>query len=548
MELPSWVPGPLRDPRRALPAAAVVIALIAAAIYIPSRSSDPKDTTSIVGDQSAATDDDKQAYAAAKGDDADNDDAGAASPGSRSSAEVTSDGELPAGVGGKKPSRAIDRNSYTGVTDKEIKLVVSYQHDPCGQDPEAIIQQALPAPDPEGSIAAALKWFSNPKRALAGDLPKDVLDHLGTGYYGRTVKHVITDDRGDFCPEQSREDAKSAISAHKPFAIIGGGNEWDDVAVGAKTLKVTGRPATDAFFKERRPYLWGPITGATTNSRFLAGYTKSRLYNKKSVNTGDVRTASKTRVLGVIHMDQPEINRVKDEFLAMLKSRGVSVKSRAVVGYEPKLSTIAVQARNIVAQLMTEGVTTILMLMDPIAVQFISQAADQQSWRPEWITNTLGLMDWSLGPRTFMSREQALNTFGISVFWPSKQIREKDTEEYKAWKAINPGEDVPSDWLSWYRSFKVFFRGLAVAGPELTPSSVEAGYHALCAPCRRVASYMPLTGYGPGDYTAVDDAHLQRYDPDAPDYAAAEESWENGQPPKGAYVYENGGKRYTTLG
>jgi hypothetical protein len=157
-------------------------------------------------------------------------------------------------------------------------------------------------------------------------------------------------------------------------------------------------------------------------------------------------------------------------------------------------------------------------------------------------------MDWSLGPRSFMSVDQAKNTFGLSAFWPSKQIREEQTEEYKAWKIINPGAAVPSDWLPWYRSFKVFFRGLAVAGPGLTPASIAAGYHAFCAPCIRGPSYMPATGYGPGDFTAVDDAHRQRYDPNAPDYASAKENWdENGNPPKGAYVYEDGGRRYSSF-
>jgi hypothetical protein len=555
MELPSWVPAPLRDPRRAIPAAVALIVLIAAAVYLPSRSDDPSDRTQIAGEAGAATEEDKELYEKAKksgGTTQTSDGNG------RSSGVVTDDGGLPPGVGDDEPD-TIDRTPYQGVTDKEIELVLARQTEPCGQDPDAIIQQALPNADPEASISTALKWFANPKRALAADLPESLLDKLGNGYYGRTVKPIhFTEDHGDFCPEQSRNDAKNVLTEHKPFAVIGGSNEWDEEATQQQVLKVTGRPATDRFFQEHAPYLWGPITGATTINRALAGYTDKYLAGKNSKATGDVRTASKKRVFGVVFQDTPEINRAKDEFLGMLKTRGVSVKSGAIVGYEPKLSTIAVQARNIIAQLLAEGVTTVLMLMDPIAVQFITQEADRQqpTFRPEWITNTYGLMDWSLGPRTFMSDAQAVNTFGVSAFWPSKQLKDFQTEEYKAWTSINPGKDVPSDFLPFFRSFKLFFRGVAMAGPELTPKNFERGYHAFCAPCKRGASYVPLTGYGPGDYTAVDDLHIQKYDINAKDYTAprcrhsdddACDEWNGDEPPVGAYVYANDGQRYTSL-
>jgi hypothetical protein len=556
MELPQWVPGPLRDLRRAIPAGVAIIVLIGAAVYLPSRSND-KDAagnpiTDAHSDVEGSANDGAVTPVTTSGPN------GTTGTPGRGGATVTAPEELPGfkGSGGGQ----INRNSYQGVTDKDVKLVVSYQTQPCGQDPDAIIQQALPNADPEASISTALKWFSTPKRALANDLPPSILDKLGTGYYGRNVKTTIFDqDHGDFCPEQSRNDAKSVLNSNKPFGIIGGGNEWDEEATAQKMFKVTGRPATDTFFREHAPYLWGPITGASTINRFLAGYTKTHLAGKNSKATGDVRTASKKRVFGVIFSDTPELNRAKDEFLSQLSKRGVSVNKQAVVGYEPKLSTIAVQARNIIAQLIAQKVTTVLMLMDPIAVQFITQEADRQAppYQPEWITNTYGLMDWSLGPRTFMSDAQANNTLGISAFWPSKQLRDTETEEYKAWNALHPNEDMPSDFTPWFASFKLFFRGLAVSGPELTPKNLEAGYHAFCNPCRRSASHMPLIGYGPGDYTAVDDAHVQHYSTSAPDYAAARchhstddacDEWDGDTPPKGAYVYDESAKRFTSLG
>ena len=113
---------------------------------------------------------------------------------------------------------------------------------------------------------------------------------------------------------------------------------------------------------------------------------------------------------------------------------------------------------------------------------------------------------------------------------------------------MRPNEEVPSDFAGVYNSLKVIARGVALAGPNLTPQTFEAGYNTHCVPCARTDPFLPLTGYGPNDFTAVDDAHKQRYDPNAQDHSAPKSSWQNGQPPRGAYVFLDGGKRYTSFG
>jgi hypothetical protein len=332
----------------------------------------------------------------------------------------------------------------------------------------------------------------------------------------------------------------------KPFGSIGGSDEWDDEMTRRHIVRVTGAPLLDEHFKSKRPYLWGPITGASTINRMLGGYAAKYLKGIKATNTGDPTISGKDRVFGLISMDSPDTNKDTDDLKKEFAKHGVTIAK--AVTYEPKLETIGEQATNIILQLKQAGVTTVFMAMDPIAVQFIAQSADSQKYQPEWISSTYGLMDWSLGPRSFMSTTQAANTFGISVFWPSRQVREEDTEEFKVWNAENPGVAVPGDWTGWYSSIKLLIRGIALAGPNLTPATLEHGYNTQCNPCARVHPLDPLIGYGPGDFTATDDAHRQKYDPNAPDYAAAKSSWSDGQPPKGAYVYVDGGRRTTSFG
>ena len=51
---------------------------------------------------------------------------------------------------------SVNRNTYQGVTDKEVTVVFAYMHETCGQDPSAFINQLGPPGNPDASIQAAL--------------------------------------------------------------------------------------------------------------------------------------------------------------------------------------------------------------------------------------------------------------------------------------------------------------------------------------------------------------------------------------------------------
>lgn len=544
------LPRVLRAPRRLLPGAAGILALLLVAFVVPSKPLE--DTTGGLfagGDDTAAEGSDGGTGSGGTTGDTTTPTDGSGAPIGGAGNESTGGLGGPSGPSGsvKPPTAATaNRNTYQGVTDKEIVVVFGYQRESCGQDISAFAGRVNPNPDPQKSINTAISYFN--KRAgqlFGGDLPPQLRTQLGSaGFYGRNLKPVLVQDRGDACAEQSRADAQQAAEKHKPFAAIGGSNEWDDEMTRRKIMRVSGKPALDNYFTSRRPFMWGPITGMSATNQFLSGYVAA-LTKSPTINTGSVGTAGKQRVFGIYHLDDKETKAVVDDLVARLAKRGVKVAR--VIGYEPNVGTIGSQTTNAVLQFKAAGVNSLIMAMDPIAALFLTQSADSQDWFPEWITSTIGLMDNAAGPRSFMTASQAKNAFGISVFFPSKPLREEQQEPYLAWKAERPNEEPPSDFAGWYNSLKLIARGVALAGPNLTPQNFEAGYNAYCNPCSRTDPLMPLIGYGPGDFTAVDDAHKQRYDPKAPDYTAPKSQWQNGQPPSGAYVYEDGGKRYTSF-
>src|SRR5207245_811407 len=187
-----------------------------------------------------------------------------------------------------------NRNTYQGVTDSRITVVVGIQHQPCGQDPSQVMAKALPNPDPEGTTRAAVDYFN--KHALAAfghDIPASAQGQFSNGYYGRQMQAVIADDHGEFCPEQSKADAQQAMDTIKPFAVMGGSDEWDDEAFSRRLIRIDGDPLTDQFFVQHRPYFWCPITGASKVNVLLSQYAAKYLKDSNSTNTGDPTTASK---------------------------------------------------------------------------------------------------------------------------------------------------------------------------------------------------------------------------------------------------------------
>lgn len=550
----SNIPGPLRkllaDPRRQLPIPVVLIVL--AILALSPSGSGPGQLSTNPSDELSTE----------PGNTGEVGPAGGGSPleGSTGTQTAATGGKRRGGLasGGSGSGNSVG-GTLQGVTSTEVKVVFAYMPEPCGQDPTAFANQVAGAGDPEASIANAVQYFNDRALEIFGpDMPSSLKSQLGQGYYGRKVKPIVVTDRGDFCAELSQQDARDAADKHQPFANIGGSNEWDNIMPSKRILRVSGRPALDKYFLDRRPYLWGPITGASDINDFLGGYVGSYLKGKAPKDTGDLRVDAATqRTYGIIYHDDPETKAGVDDLIGEIGKRGVKVAK--AVGYEPNLGTIDEQSRSVMEQFVNNNpiITSILMVMDPIAVSFMSTAADRQQYRPEWISSTWGLADGSVIPRTFMSRLQQSNVFGISSFFPSRQIEEEGQEAYLAWKKMHPESVPPSDWAGWYLQAKLIFRGIALAGPNLSPSTFEQGMNKYCNPCSRLNPKDPLQGWGPNDFTAVDDAHIQTFDPDAPDRTApktcsgsaesASNCWAGGQPPRGAYVYDNDGLRYRSF-
>jgi hypothetical protein len=92
--------------------------------------------------------------------------------------------------------------------------------------------------------------------------------------------------------------------------------------------------------------------------------------------------------------------------------------------------------------------------------------------------------------------------------------RLEDAPGYRAYKEGDPGGDNNAGVFARddYQDNFMFFQAVQVAGPRLTPQSVDRGFHAI-PPRVSKDPFSPALYFDAGDYTMMKDAMEQWWDP-----------------------------------
>jgi hypothetical protein len=197
----------------------------------------------------------------------------------------------------------------------------------------------------------------------------------------------------------------------------------------------------------------------------------------------------------------------------------------APIAYTVDITTFSNQATNIIAKLQSQNVTTILCGCDPIFPIFLSGDAARENYYPEFVSGYELDFVGQLWDAEFTK-----HSFGISPLGPNVSEPPYSTIGYAAYKSLRNDEPAKSVDALYYQLY-LFALGVQLAGPNLTPESFERGmftYHDRLGPAG-------LWGFGPQDYTPMDDYHEIYWDP-------TKISNYNSKP--GAWVDPAPGKRY----
>jgi hypothetical protein len=346
-------------------------------------------------------------------------------------------------------------------------------------------------------------------------------------------------------PSRCREEVRRVIDMD-PFMVAWPGGSlypaiFDEFAR-AGIISVGGDNFDASFFNERRPFRYANAMDGNQLREHLAEYYCKKLAGGTADRSGEVihpqigNRGEVPRRYGIITPDTPS-DVANANALRQLIGECES-QPPAIFTYELDIERGLEQATAVVAGLISEGVTTVTCICDPVAPQFLMDEATMQDWYPEHLM--LGRFGIDLDPvGRIYPQEQWERAFGPSTFVEPTPI--EDNAAHAVWRAA--GRDgrceiciqQPID-LGIYEPIGHL---LQAGGADLNPGTVEQGAFEYGA-----RGGWDETGgdprhnlreLGPNNYTFAQDMREVYWDRDA-------RSTHDDEP--GAYVAVDGGRRY----
>jgi hypothetical protein len=404
-----------------------------------------------------------------------------------------------------------------GVTDKTIRIGIRFPADPIdfGQVYQFLADHGIheTRDDLERTARGLLDYFNATFQ-----------------FYGRKIEPVIWQGSGLAAQEivGGGQDAANAdaIKAAKELNVFADASAFTPPyadALAKQGVVAIGAPyMSRKWYSDRAPYAWS-ITPDCSLITETAGelYVKQLLGKPARYAGGDLQ--GKPRKLALIAPDVPWYQDCINDGVRRIKESGGGDPVRINYSLDPSVFTS--QAASIVAKLKDEGVTSVACGCDPILPVFLTAKANEQNYQPEWLVLGTALTDTDIFGQ-FYNQDEWHHAFGISLIGPQQPVRA--SLGYRAYKSVRNDEPSMAVDLLYYFMYVIAI-GIEMAGPDLTPQTFQQGMFNYPRTTGPAGSW----GFGPGDYTPMDDAMVIWWNPDA-------DSPYNGK--KGAY--QTDGKRY----
>ena len=477
---------------------------------------------------------------------------GAGGGGGAVAAPVEGQGKTRAGIDCAPGVRQVPGSSYAAP------CVAAFEGDNGGAtsrgvtaDKILLVQRQAPESANSQAVAAISEGAGFADAETVRAVRKVFLDYFNETYelYGRQVEIRQFDSTGDSTAEAQGKgienacnDATAIVQEVKAFGVaIAGGTIPFAQCAGERQLVVFSAAAyyPEAFYAKYHPYLWHTITECERISNQIAEYYGKRLHGRLAKWAGDAGLQSKKRLLATYVPDNDGYQRCVNRTEAEARSKyGISPGPR--YNYQLDVSRFPDQAAQAVVQFRSAGVTTVLLACDPISVIFLTQAAQNQNFKPEWLLLGVALQDTDNFGRSYQQDQVDGHMFGLSQLGATQKVLGPNSEPGRLFKAIT-GQTIPPGTDGSYFTLVHMFNMLQAAGPILTPHTMADGAQKLppAGGPDYPAGYWSLAekpdGSPGGDHTQIDDSREVFWKGSVTSRADGK---------KGSFVETDGGKRY----
>jgi hypothetical protein len=365
--------------------------------------------------------------------------------------------------------------------------------------------------------------------------------------YGRQVVFQDYNASGpDDNDEQMTKDATTIATTIKPFAVFGGPKVFGAELAARGVVCICTVTLSSEFYQSLPPHIFGSLPTSTEYAQMLGEYIGKKLWNRpaKFVGAGWTPAQTAKRKFGLIYLEglhgkaDPEGKRAKDALVAEMAKYGAKFGDGDVIAYTYDPGRNQQDITTMIAKMHGDGVTSVLMFVDPLYPILITNEARNQAYFPEWIITGSGLSDTTAAGRLYDQSEWH-NAFGISPLWVTWATVAKSygyREAHHGDPNMKPNDE--GVLINIYASVpRILFTGIQMAGPKLTPGQFANGLFSF--PKSGGTPATPLTYFSRAYPTAIKDFMEVYYDPDKSGID------ERGLQGNGEIMKMHLGKRYT---
>jgi len=324
-------------------------------------------------------------------------------------------------------------------------------------------------------------------------------------------------------PAARRADAADNFARIKPFAVVTTEttqvDEYFRAMAGRGVLAFDASFGRDArFFNAFPGLIWGFLPTIQLQAAMFGGLLCRKVVGQPVVSSGNPGEDGGPRKLGLVYTtdeSRPDLRAFKDMIIADVERRcgfdlgSVPTHTFPSAGYNVDTANPPGYATTAMADFQAQGVTTIIW-PGGLETNF-SKAAGTRGYYPEVVIAGDRIME---GRSAARDQDQSFwhNAFVMTNLTAELSRQERPCEV--AYRETDPdayGPTLTFQGCPIYPSIRQLFTGIQVAGPRLTPATMDRGFHAI----PHVASTdpaVPACFYEVNDYTCVKDAMFNKWD------------------------------------